>query len=273
MKRKTTYGLALSGGGARGIAHIGILQALEENDICPSVISGTSMGALVAVGYGLGISTQEMLSLIKKEIKPIALSNINMRRMGLFNLKKVERLLREKVTVDDFSSLKIPTFITLTNLNTGHFEIKSEGKLVAYTVASASIPMLFCPVIIDGQYYVDGGLTKNMAVQVLQGKCDKIIGVHVNHIAEINTFKRLKDIAARTYHLAVYNTIRNELDFCDYVVDPPQTRQYTTLDFNKADEIFEMGYREGLKLVKQLKADEETRAHPILSRLKKLIHQ
>lgn len=268
MKHKTTYGLALSGGGARGIAHLGILQALEENDFHPSVISGTSMGALVAVGYGLGHSPAEMLDMINREIKPLTLSNINMRRMGLFNLKKVEKLYRKWAPTDDFSTLKIPTFITVTNLNTGHFEIKSEGPLVAFTIASASIPLLFCPVIINGTYYVDGGLTKNMAAHVLQDKCDKIIGSHVNHIAEIDSFKRLKDVAARSYHLAVFNTIRDELGYCDYVVDPPDTRLYSTLDFNKADEIFEVGYREGLLLVKQLQADEEAQKHPLLTRLK-----
>jgi len=268
MKHQTMYGLALSGGGARGIAHLGILQALEENNIHPTVISGTSMGALVAVGYGLGISPVEMLQIINSEIKPLTLSNMNMRRMGFFNLKKVEKLFRQWAPTDDFSTLKIPTFITVTNLNTGHFEIKSKGPLVAFTIASASIPLLFCPVIIDGTYYVDGGLTKNMAAQVLQGKCDKIIGSHVNHIAEIDTFKRIKDVAARSYHLAVFNTIRDELKYCDYVVDPPKTRIYSTLDFNKADEIFEVGYREGLFLVKQLQADEEALKHPLLTQLK-----
>ncbi len=268
MKHQTTYGLALSGGGARGIAHLGILQALEENDFHPSVISGTSMGALVAVGYGLGHSPAEMLDMINREIKPLTLSNINMRRMGLFNLKKVEKLYRQWAPADNFSTLKIPTFITVTNLNTGHFEIKSEGPLVAFTIASASIPLLFCPVIINGTYYVDGGLTKNMAAHVLQDKCDKIIGSHVNHIAEIDSFKRIKDVAARSYHLAVFNTIRDELGYCDYVADPPDTRLYSTLDFNKADEIFEVGYREGLLLVKQLQADEEAQKHPLLTRLK-----
>ncbi len=268
MKHKTTYGLALSGGGARGIAHLGILQALDENEINPSVISGTSMGALVAVGYGLGKTPKEMLALIDHEIKPLTLSNINMRRMGLFNLKKVEKVFHKWAPTDNFNALKIPTFITVTNLNTGHFEIKSEGELVSFAIASASIPMLFCPVIIDGIYYVDGGLTKNMAAHILRGKCDKIIGSHVNHIAEIESFKRMKDIAARTYHLAVYNTIRQELQYCDYVIDPPDTRLFSTLDFNKADEIFEVGYREGLLLAEQLKEDETMREHSFFYRLR-----
>ena len=256
MKKKPSYGLALSGGGARGIAHLGILQALEENDIQPSIMSGASMGALVAVGYGLGMQPKTMLEMINADVKPLSLSNANLSRSGLFNLKKVEAILREKAIPDDFSVLKIPVYITVTNLNTGKFEIHSRGKLVDYTIASASIPLLFKPTVLDDVYYVDGGLTKNMAAHILQGKCDKIIGVNVNHIAPESNFKRMKDIAARTYHLAVHNTIRDELDYCNYIVDPPETRNYSPLEFQKANEIYEIGYREGLLLAEQLKADE-----------------
>lgn len=269
MKQRPFYGLALSGGGARGVAHLGVLLAMEEHGFHPSVISGTSMGAMVAVGYGLGIPVMEMLAILKKEIKPVHVTNMNMRRLGIFNMRKVENIFRELAPQDDFSILKIPTYLSVTNLNSGHNEIKSEGKFIAFTIASGSIPLLFRPVIIDGVYYVDGGLTKNMAAEILKDKCDKLIGVHVNHIAEKQEFKRMKDIAARSYHLAIYNTIRNELGYCDYVVDPPGTRRYTALDFNKSDEIFDVGYQEGLKLVKQLEADEKDARHPVMSEIKK----
>jgi NTE family protein len=269
MRKKPVYGLALSGGGARGIAHLGLLSALEDQGFQPAVMSGTSMGALVAVGYGLGMSVKEMLSLIKSQMNPIRISNINKKKLGLFSLQKVENLFRTLATKDDFDILKIPVFLSVTNLNTGQNEIKSKGKLIDFAIASASIPLLFRPVIIDGTYYVDGGLTKNMAAQVLKDKCDKLIGVHVNHIGEKNDFRRMKDIAARAYHLAIFNTIRNELGYCDYIVDPPGTRQYTTLDFNKADEIFDVGYQEGLRLTARLKADEEAAVSPLASEIKK----
>ncbi len=269
MKKRPAYGLALSGGGARGIAHLGVLMALEENGVRPAVISGTSMGALVAVGYGLGIPIPEMLSLIKNQIKPIHITNIDMRRQGVFSLRKVEELFRSLAVQDDFSILKTPVYLSVTNLNTGQNEIRSAGRLVDFAIASASIPLLFKPVVVDGVYYVDGGLTKNMAAEVLKDKCDKLIGVHVNHIAVKNNFRRMKDIAARSYHLAIYNTIRNELGYCDYIVDPPGTRQYTTLDFNKADEIYDIGYQEGLNLAKMLEADEKASRLPVTYGLKK----
>ncbi len=269
MKKRPVYGLALSGGGARGIAHLGVLMALEENGFRPAVISGTSMGALVAVGYGLGIPIPEMLSLIKNQIKPIHITNIDMRRLGVFSLRRVEELFRSLAVKDDFNTLKVPVYLSVTNLNTGQNEIRSAGRLVDFAIASASIPLLFRPVVVNGVYYVDGGLTKNMAAEVLKDKCDKLIGVHVNHIAEKSNFRRMKDIAARSYHLAIYNTIRNELGYCDYIVDPPGTRQYTTLDFNKADEIYDIGYQEGLNLAKMLKADEKAARLPITSGLKK----
>ncbi len=256
IRRNTRYGLALSGGGARGIAHLGVLQALEENNIFPVVVSGTSMGAMVAVSYALGIPPKETLEFIKEEVRPTALKNMDLKRMGIFNLNKVEQFLREKVEKDDFSALNIPVFITVTNLNTGKFEIRSEGKLIKYVMASASIPLLFRPVVIDGSYYVDGGVTKNLSANVLKGKCDKIIGVHVNHISEMSDFRRMKEVAIRVYHLAINNTLVNEKESCDYFVDPPETRDFSTLDFDKADEIFDLGYKEGLKLAEKLLADE-----------------
>lgn len=262
MKHNMKYGLALSGGGARGIAHLGILQALEENNIRPSVMSGTSMGAMVAVSYALGMSPKETMKFIKDEIRPTSLSNMDIKRMGIFNLNKVEKILRQKAEIDDFSVLKIPVYIIVTNLNTGKFEIRSEGKLIEYVMASASIPLLFRPVVIDGTYYVDGGVTKNMSAQVLKGKCDKIIGIHVNHVASQSDFRRMKDVAVRTYHLAIHNTIADEKGYCDYFVDPPETRDFSTLDFNKADEIYDLGYREGIKLAKTLIADEQSKWPP-----------
>ena len=271
MKKKPAYGLALSGGGARGIAHLGVITALEENGIRPTVISGTSMGALVAIGYALGIPAREMLLLIKKEIKPLHISNINKQKLGIFSLRKVEELFRSLAIKDDFSILKVPVFLSVTNLNSGQNEIISKGHFIRYAIASAAIPLLFHPVIINNTYYVDGGLTKNMAAEVLKNHCDKIIGVHVNHIARKTEFKRMKDILARSYHLAIYNTIRNELGYCDYIIDPPGTRRYTTLDFNKADEIFDVGYEEGQKLALRLKVDEQASHHRFSSGLKKLI--
>ncbi len=256
MRRKIKYGLALSGGGARGIAHLGVLQALEENAIFPVAVSGTSMGAMVAVSYALGIPPKEILEFIEEEVRPTALKNMDLKRMGIFNLNKVEHFLREKIQTNDFGSLNLPVFITVTNLNTGKYEIRSEGKLIEYVMASASIPLLFRPVLIDGAYYVDGGVTKNLSAKILMGKCDKIIGVHVNHISEQTDFHRMKDVAVRVYHLAIHNTLINEKESCDYFVDPPDTIGYSALDFDKAREIFDLGYREGLKLAKKLQADE-----------------
>ncbi len=268
---KTKFGLALSGGGARGIAHIGVLKALEENGIKPSVISGTSMGALVAVTYGLGIDYDEMLYMVKKGANPLRLKSLNLRKQGIFDLDTVRQAFEKRAAKDDFDVLKIPTFITVTNLNTGKYEIISKGKFIDYTLASASIPLLFTPVKIGNSIYVDGGLTKNMAAAAIKPHCDKVIGVHVNHIGFMDDISGVKDIASRTFHLAVYNTILNELDYCDYIIDPPATTKYGVLDFNKAQEIFELGYDEGLKLAEQLNSDNSSPLKSAIEKLKKTI--
>jgi len=152
MMKKIKYGLALSGGGARGIAHIGVLKALEENGIVPSALSGTSMGAIVAVAYGLGIGYDEMLHMITKEVKPLRLKDINIKEPGLFDLDRVKKALLKRAVADDFKALKIPVFVTVTNLNKGVYEIISKGALIDFTIASASIPVLFTPKVINGTW-------------------------------------------------------------------------------------------------------------------------
>ena len=94
-----------------------------------------------------------------------------------------------------------------------------------------------------------------MAAKAIRPYCDKVIGVHVNHIGFTEHISGIKDIASRSFHLAVYNTILSELDHCDYLIDPPATTKYGVLDFNKAYEIFDLGYSEGLKLAEQLKTN------------------
>jgi len=148
------FGIALSGGGARGIAHIGVLAALENFGIKPQVVSGTSIGAIVGVLYAAGYSPKEMLKiLVKRKFHKI----INWHRpfSGLLDMGRMQKVMGEMIGEDDFSSLKIPFYCAVTNLNSGQGEIKSEGKLFQWVMASASIPVVFEPRIIDGQTYVD----------------------------------------------------------------------------------------------------------------------
>jgi len=237
------FGISLSGGGARGIVHLGVLEALHKYGIRPGIISGASMGALVGVFYAAGFEPLQILELVKSN-KMVKMFKWQLPSSGLIDLKKVLSLLEENIITDDFSELKIPFYCSVVNLNSGHSEIKNEGKLFQWVLASASIPVIFEPQIIDGNTYVDGGLLNNLPVDCIRDQCRILIGVHVNHNGPEEKISGIKAIAERTFRLAMSQNVRDSLGKCDFIIDPPETRKYNTFDFKKADEIFRIGFEE-----------------------------
>jgi len=237
------FGIALSGGGARGILHIGVLEALRKYGIHPEIISGTSMGALVGVFYAAGMEPLQILELIKSS-KLHRMINWKLPANGLLDLKKARTILEKNIPEDDFAGLKKPFYCTVSNLNSGLTETKSTGKLFQWVLASASIPVIFEPQIIDGKTYVDGGLFNNLPVDCIRDQCRFLIGVHVNRNDPEENITGFKAIAERTFRLVFAKNVKESLAICDFVVDPPQTRLFNTFDFGKADEIFKIGFNE-----------------------------
>lgn len=248
------FGIALSGGGARGIAHIGVLQALEEFGIKPQVVSGTSMGAIVGVFYAAGYSPKEMLKLLvdRKFHKMI---NWHMPFSGLIDIGQVEKVMAEIIGKDDFTSLTIPFYCAVTNLNTGLEEIKSQGKLFQWVMASASIPVVFEPQVIEGQTYVDGGLLNNLPAEAIREKCQVLIGVHVNHNGPEEEVKGLKTVAERAFRLGIAQNVEDSKKICDFVIEPPEAREFSTFNFNRAEEIYQVGYDATVKQIMKLFED------------------
>lgn len=244
-------GIALSGGGARGILHIGVLEALHKYNIYPEIISGTSMGALVGVFYASGMAPLQILELVK-ENKMHKMIKWKLPSSGLLDMKKVQTVLENHIETDDFAALKKPFLCTVTNLNSGLTETKSSGKLIQWVLASATIPVIFEPQIIDGATYVDGGLFNNLPVASIRHQCDFLIGVHVNHNGPEENITGFKAIAERTFRLVFAKNVNESLTQCDLVIDPEQTRLYNTFDFQKADEIFKIGFDETEKQVQEL---------------------
>ena len=244
QNKKITVGLALSGGGARGIAHIGVLAAMNKYGIYPDFISGTSMGAIVGLFYAAGFSPQAMVDLMIRKRKMHRIVRWNIPGSGLLDLKKLEALLHESLSVDTFNDLKMPFYCAVTNLNSGLCEYVSSGKVIEYVLASASVPVLVQPRVINGQTYVDGGLLSNLPVAPLKGMADLIIGVHMNHNEQMNEIKGMRSIAERCFRLAIGQNARTSFRDCNFVIDPPQVRRYSTFAFDKAREIYQLGFDE-----------------------------
>lgn len=242
-KKNYTFGISLSGGGARGILHIGVLEALKKYGIHPEIISGTSMGALVGVFYASGMEPLQILDLVKSS-KLHRMINWKLPANGLLDLKKAISILEKNIPADDFACLKKQFYCTVTNLNSGLTEVKHSGKLFQWVLASASIPVIFEPQIIDGITYVDGGLFSNLPASCIRDQCRFLIGVNVNRNDQEENIQGFKAIAERTFRLVFAKNVEESLTLCDFIIDPPQTRLYNTFDFGKADEIYKIGFDE-----------------------------
>lgn len=241
----STIGISLSGGGARGIAHIGVLQALEELGIFPDVISGTSAGALVGALYASGQKPAEILRIFK-DSSLRKLFRVSLPTIGLSDNRYLREVMAEVIGIDDFAALQKPLYISVTNLTTGQCEIVSEGKLFDVAVASCSIPILFKSVKIGESIYADGGLMNNLPVEPLIDTCDRVIGVNVTPVDHEGKLGNLLDIGSRVLELSLWANVEPRLQQCDIKLEP-QADEYGLFDLSKAQEIYEAGYLETMK--------------------------
>jgi len=234
-------GLVLSGGGARGFAHLGLIQALNDSGIFPDIISGTSAGALVGVLYADGYSPKEILNLM------ISVSRLDfmrpaLPREGLLQIGGIIKILKSSLHAKTFEELKIPLYVAATDLNNGKAEYFSTGNLLDPVIASASIPVLFQPVMINDLYYVDGGVLDNLPLKPIENKCKYLIGSFVNPIGYLEKISGLISIAERTFMLSISKEIAEKAKKFDLFVAPPELRNFKILDPEKAEVLFEIGY-------------------------------
>jgi NTE family protein len=236
-----TIGLVLSGGGARAYAHIGVLQALNENGIYPTHISGASAGALVGGLYCHGYTPLQILALSKSD-EFLKIFKIGLINRELTEMTRLKSFLHKHIQ-DDFKFLKIPLSVAVTNLNLGNYEIKSSGKLISVIAASCAIPILFRAVKIDEYLYVDGGLLNNLPIEPLLGITDKIIGVSINEHEYKDTIKGRLKIIERCLQLAVWNTTQERINKCDVSILIDKHVNFNMFSIHKSQELFDIGYK------------------------------
>jgi NTE family protein len=241
-------GLVLSGGGARGFAHLGLIKVLEECGIKPFMISGVSAGAIFGALYASGKSPDEIMSLAKGN-SYFGISGILWRREGLFSMEAIRRALVEHLPEDNFESLKIPLVINATDLMHNKTIFFSKGPLIRRIIASASVPIIFEPVSDNETKLVDGGLLNNLPIEPLMATCDKIIGSHVNKLAEIDNslFKFSKAaMIERCFHLSMANSVYSKSHLCDIFIEPT-LYSYGLFSMKSMEDIFQIGYESALK--------------------------
>jgi NTE family protein len=240
--KQYNVGLVLSGGGARGFAHLGVIQALNEAGIFPDVISGTSAGALIGVLYADGYTPGEILHLMNGGSR-LDFMRPALPREGLLQISGILKILKSSLRSKIFEELKIPMFVSATDLNNGKAVYFSEGDLFDPVIASASIPVLFQPVKINDISYVDGGVLDNLPLRPIENKCRILIGSFVNPVGYMEKISGLINIAERTFMLSMSKEISEKAKKFDLFVAPPELRNYKILDPEKSGELFMIGYK------------------------------
>lgn len=262
-KKRKTVGLALGSGGPRGLTHIGVIQALLENNIPIDYIAGTSIGALIGAHYALHRDMKKLIPDIggdKKEKLKILLEPTL--RGGLFSGEKVEKILKAWFGKKNFSDLTLPLQIIATDLIKAEEVIFCQGSLVTAIRASMAIPGLFKPVEWEDKVLVDGGLVNPVPDNVVRAMgADVVISVNLDNIKN-NIFTK-KDLTLSKISWRSLDVIRQYLSHysiknSDFVIEPP-LHYLGGINIPKfflkeiSEQVIACGRQEALKIAPQIK--------------------
>jgi len=252
-------GLALGAGGARGLAHIVFLEAFEELGIKPSVISGSSIGAIIGAAYSAGISANEMKAFIDELIfsKKVKFWEVHKKSdiLKMFNfidpqykaggMIKGEKFLKffyEKIKVDHFEELKIPFKIVTTDYWNKAEVIFEAGELLQAIRASYSLPGLFTPVEIDGKLLMDGGMVNPLPYDILKDETDITVAIDVsaNKVIEDDFIPPAYDVLFSAFQIMQNSIVREKqkLSTPDILIET-NIKNVRIHEFAKVKDIFE----------------------------------
>jgi NTE family protein len=234
-------GLALGGGIARGLAHIGVLQVLEDNKIPVDIVAGTSSGSLVGAMYAAGLSVDQMA----QEARKLVWSNLvklRLRRDGLLDSDGLNRFFQALVGDLEFSRLRLPFAAVAVDVTTGEEVAIREGKVATAVRASCAVPGVFLPVRMNGRVLVDGGVRNNVPVSVARAMgADLVIAVELGRQTRPQAPPRnVLDIIMYSIAIMAQDQIGKALALADLAIRP-NLETLGAVDLHRADEFIEAG--------------------------------
>lgn len=283
--KRPKIGLVLTGGGAKGFAHIGVLKVLEKAGIKIDYIGGTSMGAVVGGLYATGYSATQIDSIFHdtnfnelltdytprvnksfyekrndelyaitlpfKKLSigvPIALSK------GIYNYNLLHKLTHPVRHVRDFSKLPIPFLCIATNIETGEQQVLNQGSLPQALLASSAFPSLFSPVEINGKILIDGGVSNNYPIDEVRNMgADIIIGVDVqDDLKSRNSLREATQILLQISNLQVMKGMKDKISKTDIYIKP-DISNYSVISFDEENEIIQKGEEATQKVIDKIK--------------------
>ncbi len=285
QNQRPKVGLVLSGGGAKGAAHIGILKAMEEAGLTPDYITGTSMGSIVGGLYSIGYSADELKDIVENAnwdellTNKISLDKVTYEEKFYYGrylldfyvkdkklqfpqgiiegqalMEMFSNLTRPVHGINDFNDFPIPFACIGTNIVTGEPVVLNHGSLAMSMRASMAIPSIFTPVKIDGKLLVDGGLVRNMPVPEIQDMgADIIIGVFVSSdlVPEEKLNSAVSILSQSAFIKSAFDS-RVQMDKCDILI-VPNLEEFSTGSFSSAPQILERGMEAGKEYLETFK--------------------
>lgn len=244
-------GVVLSGGGLRGIAHAGVLKYLNENGIEPEIFSCCSAGSIVGAMYAFGKTPEEILQLFKS-VYFFHWRHFSPMKGGIVSSVVFSKYLLPVFNDATIGDLRIPIRIVATEMVSGQQKIfEPETRVIDAIIASSSIPGVATPLVMNDEVYCDGGVLNNFPADVLEGSCEKMIGVYVGTKQEVSIqdLKSIKAVTARAYELLAYRIESPKFSLCDVLITDERLSKFGTLSAKKIhmDEIFQIGYEAAQK--------------------------
>jgi NTE family protein len=236
-----TIGLALGGGFARGIAHVGVLKVLEEAGIAVGYITGTSVGALIGAAYCSGLSIAELEELAYK-VRFTSFARWTLSRLGFATNDRMTAFLTRILKGKTFEDLRIPLGVTATEFSTGEGEVFRSGSLIDPVRASCAYPGMFLPINVDGRWFVDGMLSHPVpTVPLRQMGAQRVLAVHLKgKWSNQSAPRHLFDVIGQSFAIAQDRMSNSWRDAADLVIEP-DVAGFDYDDFKRAGELLKVG--------------------------------
>lgn len=254
--QKKKIGLALSGGAVLGIAHVGVLKVLEENNISIDMIAGTSAGSLAGALLAAGIASDQMFEMVQSMTWG-KISKLTIPKMGLLNSKLLERFIDSVIGRIDFHELKKPFAAVAVDLTTGKQVVLRDGFVSEAVRASCAIPGVFTPVIRGTQVLVDGGVLNFLPTDVVrQMGADYIIAVKVMpSIISKKPPENIVQVLVNSFQLTIAQIAEHAPDGDVTIV--PDLTGLNSHDFEQVEKLYQRGYQAAINGIEKIKQDLE----------------
>jgi NTE family protein len=238
-----SIGVALGGGFARGIAHIGVLKVLEEEAIPIRCIAGTSVGALIGAAYCSGLSIAELEEVARK-VRMTTFARWTLSRFGFANNDRMVAFLTRTLKSKTFEEMRIPLGVVATAFDTGDAAVFRSGSLIDPVRASCAYPGMFLPVDVDGRWFVDGMLSHPVpAIPVREMGAQRVLAVHLKGAWSSKSAPRhLFDVIGQSFAIAQDRMSDRWRKAADLIIEP-DVAGFDFDDFNRAGELIQVGER------------------------------